>query len=241
MKTVVFAAVAALAGLSPCADTEDFDPDEIILPDKGRIAIVSCIGDRHKSALDLAAKQFFESAYITVFVTNAVSFSFANAKCFVDGKAINEAVFVVDDSTLPMELAASMERWALVNVAALKTDSPSKEVLDSRVRRLVMRNAAMLAGALIPRSNTSLMCGAVSLVDIDKIAAEEVSLDILFNISRFGAKSGIVPGHKTSYRSACERDIAPKPVTEYQKKVWDEFHSLPKKPIKIKFDAKEGR
>lgn len=233
--------LATLIAFGAQAKDSEEDFDEVIVPDKGRVAFVSCLGEAYALPLAAAAKQFYETAYVTAFVTNINSFSQKSAKSLVHTIGADLAVFLIDDPTAPAELLAMTERWALVNVAALRDAKATPAVLDARIRRLLMRHAGFLAGATIPRAPTCLMCGAASLADIDAITSEEITFDLLFNISRFTSRSGIDPGHKTDYRSACELGVAPKPVNDHQRKIWDEFHAMPKKPIKIKFDPKEGR
>lgn len=244
MKTLSLMLLSALPFFATAVEpveNDDFDPDEIVLPGKGSVAIVSAVDEAYFPEIADAAKQFENTVYVTTVATSVQGFSMADAREIASKQNANIAVFVVDDVSLPTEFVSMTDRWGLVNIARLKDGAPDDDAFKTRLRRLIMRQAGFLAGATIPRSPTCLMCGVAGVADIDAIEMDTISLDLLFNISRFESKSGISPGHKTGYRSACERGIAPPPVTEYQKMVWEEFHSLPTKPIKIKFDKNVGR
>ena len=46
---------------------------------------------------------------------------------------------------------------------------------------------------------------------------------------------------RTSYQKACEEGWAPLPTNDVQKAIWDKVHAVPKNPMKIEFDPKQGK
>ena len=52
---------------------------------------------------------------------------------------------------------------------------------------------------------------------------------------------GITPAIESTYRKACKEGWAPQPTNEYQQAIWDSFHELPTKPVKIEFDPAKGK
>lgn len=42
-----------------------------------------------------------------------------------------------------------------------------------------------------------------------------------------------------TYRTACQQGWAPAPTNDVQKAIWDEVHTLPSEPIKIKPESKK--
>ena len=244
MRKLMFAIFGMYTAAAIAAQTQedsDEDPDEFILPGKGSMAIVS-LAPGQNEIVRVAAKSFADTTLVkTDFMVRKDEFCCKKAADILKAVGASAAVFVIDVEGMPIELVAMEDRWAVINVAALRTDNPEAEKFAKRLRCLVIRCAGQLLGVLVPRTTNGILVGAASLTDLDAIKTEFLTYDLMANVKRYSAKSGLVPGRRMSYRKACERDIAPPPTTEYQKKVWDEFHTLPTKPIKIKFDKSVGK
>ena len=236
-------AIVAMVSLSALAQNvgEDRDPDEFVLPGSGSLAVVT-YAPAQESAIKSAVDSFAKTTLIdTKLVNGTGEFCFKKVSQISKGVSANAIIFVIDDNDMPIGVIAMIDRWAVVNVGALGKDNPRKEMLEKRVRCMIVRYAGELIGVLVPRTTNGIMVGAAKLTDLDAIKTEYLTYDLLANIKRYSEKSLIVPGRRMSYRRACERGIAPAPQTEYQKKVWNEFHSMPTKPIKIKYDKKLGK
>lgn len=244
MKKLIVAIVGVCAVVALAAkpqDDSEVDPDEFILPGKGSLAVIS-LAPAQNDVVQTAAKSFADTTLVkTDFKAQKDEFCCKKAADLLKASGASAAIFVIDMEGMPIDILAMEDRWAAVNVAALRKDGPDAEKLAKRLRCLVIRAAGQLLGVLVPRTTNGIMVGAASLTDLDVIKTEFLTYDLLANVKRYSDKSGLVPGRRMSYRKACEREIAPPPTTEYQKKVWDEFHSLPTKPIKIKFDKTLGK
>ena len=223
------------------AMADEKDPDEFILSGKGSVAVV-VYASNQDVAIETAVNSFVKTTLIDTKIIKAKGdFCCKKAAQLLRESSAEAAIFVIDDKDMPIGVVAMEERWAFVNVGALGKDGAAKDVLEKRIRCMIVRSAGTLIGVLVPRTTNGIMVGAAKLTDLDAIKTEYLTYDLLANIKRYSEKSGIVPGRRMSYRKACERGIAPQPTTEHQKKVWEEFHSMPTKPIKIKNDKKLGK
>lgn len=242
MKSMMLVALVSSMTLSAFAEVDvEADPDEFILPGSGSIAVVSFAKESEEVARKAAADFEEKTLVKTAFAIATNEFCCTKGCSLLCEYKANAAVYVVDVPGLPIGMVAMEDRWAFVNVAALRRDNPDAQKLDKRIRCMITRSAGQLLGVLVPHTTTGIMVGAASLSDLDVIKTEYITFDLLANVKRFSDKSGLTPGRRMGYRKACERGLAPAPVTDYQKKVWNEFHSMPTKPIKIKFDKQIGK
>lgn len=156
----------------------------------------------------------------------------------------NMAAFIIDEEGLPMSVQCPEGRWALINVAALKKDGPSDEVLASRVRKMMGRTLAMMFQCGYSVSPMSTVQPITTPAELDKMKSEGVATDCQTVVQQVAAKFGFKPMKRIFYRKALEEGWAPEPVTEIQKnckKIWEqERKGEPSSPLKIKFDKKSG-
>lgn len=153
------------------------------------------------------------------------------------------AVFVVDRSDIadPM-LVAPESRWAMVNVAALAEDAPVSDLLSKRVSTEVGRAIGYLCGSSNSQYPGTIMSSITEVKSLDVYDGNsEVPLDQFKRIVEYMQGLGVTQFVETTYRKACEQGWAPDPEDEDQKAIWDEYHTIPTKPIKIEFDPKKGR
>ena len=129
------------------------------------------------------------------------------------------------------------ERWAVVNVAKLDrglTRPESKEALiPKRTRRQVIRAFALIAGSGKKRVESP--ASVNSMMDLDS-ARDAVPMDTIQMMSDFLHAQGMTKQVISSYRTACRQGWAPAPTNDVQKKIWDDVHSIPNRPMQIKFD-----
>ena len=52
---------------------------------------------------------------------------------------------------------------------------------------------------------------------------------------------GITPKAYSTYKKACEEGWAPQPVNDAQRKIWNQVHAIPDKPLTIEFDPKKDK
>ena len=144
-------------------------------------------------------------------------------------------LLLVDKSGQPPMTVSPEVGRAEVNVAGLcadlKSEAGQKKFLPDRARREFIRAFAFAfcaGGSQFPGN----IMTATSTRDLDYLK-DPLPVDTIEAIGKTAKKRGLEAQHVVDYITACEEGWAPKPVTEQQKKDWDEVHQLPTKPIKI--------
>lgn len=154
----------------------------------------------------------------------------------------NAAIYFVDDSTMTDTMLLAPESgWGIVNLAALAADNPEPAKLRMRVIREIWRTYAMLLGASDSVQPKCIMRPVMSLGDLDKLHAETFCPEPLDKIVAHLRAIGVDASQRKTYRQACKEGWAPAPTNDYQKAIWDEFHQIPTKPMKIEFNPKTGK
>ena len=198
---------------------------------KGKVVIVDSAKDVPQQSLDAVIKQFDDSIHIAIEVQKG-EFSFESPK--IQGEA---TIFIVDDVKLPMSLVAPESRWALVNVAKLKSEKP--QFYDARIRKETVRTLVALLGGCNSTYPDALTGCVLRAEDLDRFADTRLQVEIEQRLPSYIEKLGITPYVMTSYRKACEEGWAPAPTNDVQKAIWDKVHALPTEPIKIKPEEKK--
>lgn len=148
-------------------------------------------------------------------------------------KDANIAIFIVDDSTLPMSLIAPEAKWGVINVNHLsKATSFKKEIF---------RVAIATIGAGVSQYKVSPMQPIFTEEDFDSIINCSLTVDAMIAMKTNLEKAGVTKHRITSYKKACYEGWAPAPTNKYQKAIWEKVHAAPKNPMKIEFDPKKGR
>ena len=199
---------------------------------KGRFVYVNCQSEVPAEFLTEHAQKIATSLKVAVDVESG---EFSLPSPAVKGEA---CLFVVDDPALPMSLVAPEARWAMVNVAPLKT--AKKAFFDARVRKELSRGFAYLGGAADSQFDLALTGCVVRPSGLDQFASDDIPFDVLRRIESYMRGYGIAPYKLTTYRKACQEGWAPAPVDDVQKAIWDEFHEIPTGGIEIKFDPAKG-
>ena len=168
-------------------------------------------------------------------VTNIIirPFSFAAANEIFKKSGGLMATILIDEDAWPLEVICPEQRLAVVNVRALKTDSPSKDVLDSRVRKMMSRSVGQVFQAGYAFSSVSTMNLINSPGDLDKIATEGLATECTTVVQATAGKFGYRIMKRVLYRTACIQGWAPPPINQFQKSAWDKVHAMPTAPIKI--------
>lgn len=195
---------------------------------KGRFVYVNCQSAVPNEVLVDHAQKIASSIKVAIDVESG-EFSLPNPA--VKGEA---CLFVVDDPALPMSLVAPEARWAMVNMAPLKTEK--KAFFDARVKKELSRGFSYLGGAANSQFDLALTGCVVRPSGLDEFASDEIPFDVLRRIEGYMRGYGIAPYKLTTYRKACQEGWAPAPTNDVQQAIWDEVHELPSKPIKIEFD-----
>ena len=198
---------------------------------KGKAVIVDAGKDVPQQSLNAVAKQFNDNVHIAVEIQKG-EFRFESPTL------VGEAtLFVVDDPKLPMSLIAPESRWALVNVAKLKSEKP--QFYDARIRKETVRTLVALLGGCNSTYPDALTGCVLRAEDLDRFADTRLQVEIEQRLPSYIEKLGITPYVMTSYRKACEEGWAPAPTNDVQKAIWDKGHARPTEPIKIKPETKK--
>ncbi len=183
-----------------------------------------------------------------------------NAQKIVDGAVVDDIVMRSRRSTrLPLQVGADKapavvelveldgmpglmavypEAFkAVVNVKALAADGASKEVVTERLRKQIIRAALFVLGSGYSPS----LCFAhavANLQELDNLNPRVLSMETMNHLKAM-PKLGIHEVYFYTYRQACREGWAPGPTNDVQKAIWNEYHTLPSEPIKIKPEAKK--
>ena len=210
----------------------------------GKYVFVNAQKSVSEKSIIEAAGRCQNSCFILVAVTNGVPVDCCSAQATFNSLGANMAAFLVEDSKLPLSIHSPEGRWAIINVSALKKDSPSAEALESRLRKMMTRTFALQfqsGYSISPKSTVQVITRAEEL---DKIDTEGIATDCQTVVQRTAPQFGFVVMKRVFYRKALEEGWAPEPVSEIQRKckeLWEkERQGEPTAPLAIKFDEKTG-
>lgn len=209
------------------------DPINDTRNQKGKIVIVNCQSAADTAWLEAVSDMFRNEVHVVVEVDKG---AFALSNPALKGEA---TVFVVDDPALPMSLLAPEAHWSMVNISTLKTDKT--KFFEMRVKKATSRSLALLCGAACSQFPLALTENIRSAEDFDRYRDERLPLDLIRRFAPYLKGYGITPFVPSNYRRACEQGWAPAPTNDVQRDIWKEVHTLPTKPIKIKYDPKKGK
>lgn len=197
---------------------------------QGRVAIVNAQSRLAESNLVAVARMF----------AKATEANFALAK---DGKDAQVVLTVIDDPKEPKMLLAPDDHWGKVNLAGLVDDLPGEAAKEKffpvRARKTVAKALSLLVGGGASTFPGNLM-NAATARELDMME-EQVPYDMANKYKGFLPKIGITKTERATYRKACREGWAPSPTNDVQKKIWDDVHTVPSDPIKIKYDAKRDK
>ena len=158
--------------------------------------------------------------YVLTNRTEGVSLS--NALDVLKETRANAALFIVDDAMIPTTILFAPEsRWGILNIAALKMDSPSKEVLERRIRREVWRGFSIVAGSYTTETPHCVLAPIASLRDLDDLDGNTFSPEPLSRMEKNLRRFGIKPYYRCSYKAAVKQGWAPAPTNDVQRAIWD--------------------
>ena len=151
----------------------------------------------------------------------------------------NATLFVVDSPNLPMSLVATEARWAMMNVAQLKSDK--RPFFEARVKKETFRVLALLLGVGGSKYPQCITGCVTKPEDLDEIFEVKMPFEFEQRFEQYLPGLGITPWKRVMYRRAVQEGWAPAPTNEFQQAIWDKAHAIPEKPMKIEFDPKKGR
>ena len=200
---------------------------------QGKIVYVNA---QKRASVDLIKAQITEINKHLNYDIEIVEGAFSLPSPEVKGEA---TLFVVDEPACPSLLVAPENRWAMVNVAGLVSGEGEKpQFFEARVRKELTRGFCLLAGAQDSSFKMSLTGCKTKPEQLDVHADCRLPVDVIRRFGPYLEGYGIKPEKFVTYRKACEEGWAPVPTNDVQKAIWDEVHTIPDQPIKIKYEKK---
>ena len=213
----------------------------VVSEGKGSLVVVNAQKDFDINRITNSISLAGHGLRIPVAVKNG-TFAVADARRELDACGGTIGVFVIDDPTMPMSLTSTEARWGAVNIAPLKSGADG-EKLALRIAKEFTRVLMLTLCGGTSSQEASVMSPILKPEDLDKYAGAWIPLDIRDIVFGNVACYGIVRTTRMTYRKACEEGWAPPPTNDIQKAIWEKVHSIPDKPLKIKFDpaAQKGK
>lgn len=147
------------------------------------------------------------------------------------------AVLVVDDAAYPFLMDSPDGRWAVLNVAEVKSDSAK---LSGRLTKLMWNATARAVGAGGCGDAFSVFAPFTMLAELDRLGSDPGPMG--HNALIDAAKSrGLKFVTLATYRAACQQGWSPAPTNDVQRAIWDQVHAIPDKPMTIEFDPKKDK
>ena len=200
---------------------------------KGEIVYVDCQSSADAAWILENAEYFRKETKFKIKVTKG-TFDIKKPEIIGD-----MTLFIVNDLTMPILLVAPENRWAMVNVAPLKSNK--EPYFKARVLKELTRGFALLCGASESQFPGALTSAITKTKDLDRFTDYRLPVDLFARFKRYMRSYGVKPGNIETYETACYQGWAPAPTNDVQKAIWDKVHAAPKNPMKIEFDPKKGR
>ena len=162
----------------------------------------------------------------------------ADAKAAIAKAGGKLGVLLVSEVGAPSLVVAPEDGWAVVNTTALAAGNPAPDVLQSRIRKELLRAFAFVAGGAYAARGDFLMRDVKTPQDLDGLRMEDFGIDLLRRFEEGIPSYGITPWHETTYLRACQEGWAPAPTNDAQRAIWEKVHAIPDKPMTIKYDPK---
>ena len=260
MKTLVMAAFALAAVIGYAEEKEDLSKltpaerkarhDRLVMENHG--GYVTQKGTPAGSVVIINAQKKVPSSTFSISESKALRRLESVVK-IVDGEAATVAtvadlkkkykadfaLFVVEDPSLPPSIVAVEAQWAIMNITPLTVGAVSDKNVAIRAKNEYSRVFAMLCGGMASQFKAPLTNDIKTVRDLD-FCVDELPVDVSARLVGYLDQRGVRPEKKVFYRKACEEGWAAQPANDYQRVIWEEYHSKPTEPMKIKYDPKKG-
>lgn len=188
------------------------------VPGKGFVAVANCQSRASEEEVRYCVSWLGNITDVQHrYVAKKTPFDVRQAKRDLESYGANAALFIADDSALPMSLFAPEGRWAMVNTASF--DVSDIGVFTNRFEKEVARAAALLLGSAVSQVPHSVMKPVFAEKDIDALTGETWMADALPGMQVKIAALGMTPNDVITYRKACFLGIAPPATNDYQRAV----------------------
>ena len=206
------------------------------------IQIVNASTSTDKATVDAIALKIRRSAQLPVEASageaSTAKSPIPYARAVAKSGNAGATVVLVESNELPIILGSPDEKWAILNVAPLAGDQAK---FESRLNKGLWGAMARALGTGSSGDWGCVLAPFSNVAQLDAIPATEpspTSHNALIDVAKV---SGINMIYFATYRTACQQGWAPQPANDEQKKIWNEIHSIPDKPITIEFDPKKDK
>lgn len=237
MKQKLIHYIALIASFCCCAENESEKyGGQVKLTGKGYVAAIDCRTNGNSEDFAEGMKAVADAFLISVRPSKGVAFSLQNAVSQLRVSGGNCAVFIINDLNMPMSLTSSEEKWAMLNVAKIGSDSPSKQQYMRRISLMFARQAFRSLGADESKSVDTCLHSVFKPSDLDEITSYDLPMGPEMAIPETMSLRGIEKIEYGTYEEACALGVAAKPTNAIQKAIWDKVLAPPSKPLKITYD-----
>ncbi len=201
---------------------------------KGQLVIANSLNLPVESIVNKAINDFKRLFNADIVVKDFSRPSIVSATKAVDETGGQLALFLIEDTELPILLCAPESRWVMLNASPLK-QGVDEDVFSKRLRIELVRGLALLSGSHSSAYNGTLVDAVQSPEDLDKMNADmTLPVDVASRFKNYLGKYGVTQGLRVQYRQAVKEGWAPAPTNQVQQAIWDKIHALPTEPMKIK-------
>ena len=215
---------------------------EIFLPGKGRLTVVNCQTRINKPTVEKAVRTFNSNTRVKIDIVTGEYRAAEGIRQFAVPRDAAAALYIIDDPAMPMSLIAPESPWGVVNVGMF-ANIKSEALAANRFVKEFIRAACLTFGGGRSAYDETVMSKVSKGEDLDGLPGTAISAYQVMGIVKNLSDLGVTQFKMTNYRKACQEGWASQPTNDVQRKIWNEVHSPPTKPLKIKFDpaAQKGK
>ena len=207
----------------------------------GEIVFVNAQQAVDVAALKEAAEMLERDCLVMMRVATKPSFAFETIAAVMKEEKARIAVFLAETDCPTTLTIAPEQGFAVVNVKALKKDSPDADTLTRRVRREMGRAMALTVGSGYAIMGGGMLSPAFSLEELDLLPSNALTVETSSAVQRLATERfGFKPLRRTFYVYALKEGWAPPPKGAYQKALWEQYHAKPTEPMRIEFNREKG-
>ena len=236
MFTVILSALSLVGLAETEADPFAASGGMYRLRGKGSVAVIDCRAQPNAADYAQGCEAAEKSFYLDIVNRRGKPFALSNAKEQLKDSGSNAAVFIADDPSLPMSLAASEESWAMLNAASIRTDNPDAKTFVRRLSVLFVRQFCRALGSDECMGKDTAFHSILEVKDIDEVTSLDITMLPEMGIRDTLPRRGLELIEIGSYEDACMLNIAPAPTNDIQRAIWKKVHAPPEKPMKITYD-----
>ena len=195
---------------------------------KGKMVVFDFQDKISAATVEISLDYFRHMTRITIErADGSRDWSLAKASEIMRSSNCKAAIFIIDDSSLPLTLSSVEMRWGLVNVSRMDEGNVSASTMKNRFKKLFARafGYSFGAGDAMPMMGAMVPLKEGTMREIDAIPDPAFTPQGVAAIQNHLMMIGIYGERLVSYRRACIEGWAPPPTNDVQKAIWERVHS----------------